>query len=67
MKKPKCKKKRKPMSFSTFKRLVLRNSHKLPRLINIYGRRNRWVGIGWVDEGEARGDEVVIIEDNMKP
>lgn len=26
------------------------------------GRRKRWVGIGWVDEGEADGTEYLVIE-----
>ena len=28
------------------------------------GRRKRWVGIGWVDEGEADGSEYLLIYDN---
>jgi len=27
------------------------------------GRRKRWVGIGWVDEGKADGSEPLVIVD----
>jgi hypothetical protein len=36
------------------------NSVKLPETVNLGGRRLRWVGIGWVDEGEATASDVVV-------
>jgi len=42
-------------------RLAYCNSPKLPQAINDDGRRKRWVGIGWVDEGPAHGDEVIVL------
>lgn len=32
-----------------------------PSLVVIDGKRKRYVGIGWVDEGKPRGDEPVVI------
>ena len=37
---------------------------KLPAPISLRGRRMRWVGIGWVDEGEADGTEPLFVEDD---
>jgi hypothetical protein len=37
------------------------NSPELPHLIEDNGRRKRWVGIGWVDEGPADGTEVLVV------
>lgn len=37
------------------------NSPDLPRLVNDFGKRRRWVGIGWVDEGPALGSEPVQV------
>lgn len=34
---------------------------KLPNPVEIDGRRKMWVGIGWIDEGEAKGDEPLVI------
>jgi len=39
------------------------NSKKLPLAVNDYGVRREWVGIGWIDVGKARGDEVVVVDD----
>jgi len=36
------------------------NSKNLPLVIDLGGKRMRWVGFGWVDEGELRGDEVKV-------
>jgi len=38
------------------------NSKRLPRVVNIDGQRKEWVGIGWIDCGLARGDEVLVVE-----
>jgi hypothetical protein len=43
-------------------RLAALNSRDLPHLIDDGGRRKRWVGIGWVDEGSADGTEVLVID-----
>ena len=42
-------------------RLAYINSPRLPQVINDGGTRYRWVGIGWVDEGPAKGDEVKAV------
>jgi len=45
-------------------RLAFCNSPKLPHVIVVLKpRRMQWVGIGWIDCGEPKGDEVVVIED----
>jgi hypothetical protein len=44
-------------------RLAFVNSGRLPQVVNDGGRRTRWVGIGWVDEGAARGDEVRVADE----
>lgn len=40
--------------------LSMCNSRSLPKLVNDEGRRKRWVGIGWVDEGPAKGTETRV-------
>lgn len=37
------------------------NSKKLPQVVNDRGRRLRWVGIGWCDEGPAKPSDTVVI------
>ena len=58
------KKKRQPKTIKRAElcRLAFCNSDKLPTIIEIDGRRKWWVGIGWVDEGAPRGDEVKVID-----
>ena len=51
-----------PMKYSELRRLCIVNSDKIPSTVNIGGRKQRWVGIGLVDEGEADGTEVEIID-----
>jgi len=43
-------------------RMAAINSRDLPHLIEDGGRRKRWVGIGWVDEGPADGTEVLVVD-----
>jgi len=43
-------------------RLAFCNSTKLPWTIELDGNRYQWVGIGWVNEGEPRGDEVLVVD-----
>lgn len=50
---------RKTMSFGEFKRLCAVNSNKVP-VVEIGGRRNRWMGFGVCDDGPATGKEVLI-------
>ena len=38
------------------------NSPDLPSPVEMGGERLRWVGIGWVNEGPARGDETLVLE-----
>lgn len=37
------------------------NSRELPHVIALDGHRYRWVGIGWVDEGQATGQESALV------
>lgn len=53
--------KRTEITYDELKMLSFSNSKDLPSVINDGGRRKRWVGIGWVDEGEATGTEVKLI------
>lgn len=41
--------------------LAFTNSALMPQVVNASGRRKRWVGIGWVDEGPAKSDEVEVV------
>lgn len=61
MKKKLIKKELKKITFSELKRLEFCNSKKLPQIINHYGFRKRWIGIGWVNEGKLHGDEVCVM------
>lgn len=56
-------KKRETIKFAEFKRLEFCNSHKLPTTIEHNGRRMHWIGIGWIDEGPAKGDEILLVEE----
>jgi len=38
----------------------------LPRPAEHEGRRKRWAGFGWVDEGEADGTEPLLITPTTK-
>lgn len=49
------------IEFDELMRLSTINSKKLPNVVEIHGRRIRWVGIGWVDECEADGTETLVI------
>lgn len=44
-------------------RMSFTNSPRIPKTVNDGGRRKRWVGIGWVDEGPANGREAAVLED----
>lgn len=52
---------KKTITTETLVRLAFCNSDKLPQVIDDEGRRKRWVGIGWIDEGLATGDETEVI------
>ena len=47
--------------------LAVLNSPHIPKLVNDSGRRMRWVGIGWVDEGQALGDEECVVRNSIPP
>ena len=49
------------ITLKQLKSMVVTNDVNLPTLIVIDGIRNRWVGTGWVNEGEPRGDETVVV------
>lgn len=54
---------RKTITFRELKRLSFCNSERLPRVVEANGRRLRWVGIGWVDEGEPTGRETLVVDE----
>jgi len=58
------KKKQKVMTFADLP-IFAESYDKLPGPADVKGRRMRWVGIGWVDEGEADGTEPLKIIDNL--
>jgi len=53
--------KRKTMTWERFRFLCAVNSAKVP-VVEIHGKRVRWVGIGLVTEGKATGREVLVTE-----
>lgn len=52
---------RKTIDVETLQRLAFCNSKNLPQIINDEGRRKLWVGVGWVDDGPATGNETEVI------
>jgi hypothetical protein len=58
---------RKTIEFSELQRLSVANSDKLPSCVDIGGQRHHWVGIGWVEEGPALGDEVIVVQNGRVP
>lgn len=60
--KSKTPKKRKTIKYDVLYRLSFCNSKRLPSVVNMEGKRMRWVGIGWVDEGKPTGREVVVVD-----
>ncbi len=53
--------KQKTISEEALARLSFLNSPKLPKAVVVMRpRRMEWVGIGWIDCGEPKGDEVVV-------
>ena len=47
-------------------RLSFTNSPKLPLVVSDGGVRKEWVGIGWVEDGPSRGDEVVVLDEGYE-
>jgi hypothetical protein len=43
-------------------RLAFGNSKGLPFAVNDGGVRKEWVGIGWLEDGKPRGDEVFVLD-----
>ena len=43
-------------------RLSFCNSKNLPLAVNDSGVRKEWVGIGWIEVGKPRGNEVLVID-----
>jgi hypothetical protein len=43
-------------------RLAFCNSDRLPQVVEMDNQRFQWVGIGWVNEGSPRGDEVLVVD-----
>ena len=50
------------IKFAELQRLAFCNSDKMPSYLEIEGRRKEWVGIGFVDLGEADGTEVLVVD-----
>lgn len=53
---------RETITFGRLKKLSFCNSKDLPSHIEVDGKRMHWVGIGWVEEGTAVGDEVLVVD-----
>lgn len=53
----------KAITRSELARLAFCNSNKLPLAVNDGGVRKEWVGIGWIEDGKPRGDEVLVIDE----
>jgi hypothetical protein len=51
----------KTITYAELARLSFCNSKKLPTTVVKDGERFQWVGIGWVNEGEPHGDEVLVV------
>lgn len=52
----------KKMTTLELARLTFLDSDDIPKAVVVMKpRRMEWVGIGWVDCGEPRGDEVVVM------
>jgi hypothetical protein len=47
-------------------RLTFCNSKQIPLAVNDGGVRKEWVGIGWIENGKPRGDEVLVIDEVAK-
>lgn len=56
----------KTITRSELARLTFCNGKKLPLAVNDGGIRKEWVGIGWIDGGKPRGDEVLVIDEPKK-
>lgn len=56
----------KTISRSELARLTFCNSKKLPQVVNDGGVRKEWVGLGWIEGGKPRGDEVRVIDESPK-
>ncbi|MGE0825239.1 MAG: DUF4326 domain-containing protein [Candidatus Binatia bacterium] len=54
--------KQKTITHSELSRLTFCNSEKIPLAVNHDGVRKVWVGIGWIEDGKLRGDEVLVID-----
>ena len=52
---------RKTIDIETLTRLAFCNSKDLPSVVEMDGHRFQWVGIGWVNEGEPQGNEVLVV------
>lgn len=54
---------RKTIRREALSRLAFCNSKRLPQVVEMDGKRLQWVGIGWVDEGDPHGNEVLVVND----
>lgn len=50
------------IKLSKLQRMMVEPLDKLPQPVAIAGRRKRWVGFGWVDEGPSDGSEPLFVE-----
>lgn len=51
------------IEFAELRRMLPQQLDGLPGPADFGGKRKMWVGIGWVDEGPARGDEPLYVID----
>lgn len=55
-------------SFSKLKRRYFTHEiDKEDRRFEMNGRRTCWVGFSFADEGEAQGDEILVLDDEDMP
>ena len=50
------------ITFAELKRGSFTNSLPGDRCFSVNGQRKRWVGIGFIDEGDLEGDEILVID-----
>lgn len=47
--------------------LAASNRPRIPKYVDDSGRRMRWAGDGWADEGPTQGDEEATVRGSLVP
>ena len=58
---------RETLEFSKLRTMMPEACDRIGKRIDVAGIRKNWVGIGWVEEGPAQGDEIIIVENGKMP